>query len=144
MPAGQLVMMRVIASSGAQSMRAAASGPATRASAAAISPGVVDRAGRFMAVRGPQSVSLASSARIRPSMVRAGDESATGVSGGTGHTACSPASGSRTMPERKLDAAALGLPGRTLTVIRRTLRPRTKLLRVQSATNCSHMNFWMP
>jgi len=34
------------------------------------------------------------------------------------------------IPDRKLDAAALGLPGRTDTVISRTGRPRTKPLRV--------------
>jgi hypothetical protein len=64
-----------------------------------------------------------------PSIVRAGEASATGVSGGTGQAAFWPASGSRIIPDRKLDAAPLGLPGRTLTVIRRTLRPRMKPLR---------------
>ena len=53
-----------------------------------------------------------------------------GVSGATGQVARSPASGSRMIPETKLDAAALGLPGRTATVISRTERPRTNPLRV--------------
>ena len=79
-----------------------------------------------------------------PSIVLAGEESAIGVSGGTGHAARRPASGSRTIPERKLEAAAFGAPGRTATVIRRTVRPRRNPLRVQSATSCSPMNFWMP
>ena len=34
----------------------------------------------------------------------------------TGSVASWPASGSRMMPEKKLEAAALGAPGRTLTV----------------------------
>ena len=62
-------------------------------------------------------------------MVRAGDDSATRVSSGTGQAPRSPASGSRIMPLKKLEAAALGRPARTATVISRTLRPRTKPLR---------------
>ena len=77
-------------------------------------------------------------------MLPAGEPRATAVAAGTGQRARSPASGSRTMPLRKLDAAALGRPGRTETVIRRTLRPRTRPRRVKSATSCSPMNFWMP
>ena len=63
-------------------------------------------------------------------MVLPGDASATGVSAGTGTCARMPASGSRTMPLKKPEAAPLGLPGRTLTVMGRTLRPATKPLRV--------------
>ena len=62
--------------------------------------------------------------------MRRGEDSATGVSGGTGQGARSPASGSRMIPDMKLDAAAFGLPGRTDTVISRTERPRTNPLRV--------------
>ena len=47
------------------------------------------------------------------------------TSGETGQTASTPASGSRTMPEKNDDAAPFGLPGRTVTVIRRALRPST-------------------
>lgn len=104
--------------------------PATRSSAAAISPTVVFSEGRLIAVRGPHCASPASAARTKPAMVLPGEASATGVSGGTGTWARSPASGSRIMPLKKPEAAPLGRPGRTLTVIGRTLRPATKPLRV--------------
>ena len=46
--------------------------------------------------------------------------------------AATPASGSRTTPLAKLDAALFGLPGRTVTVGSRRQRPSTKPLRVMS------------
>ena len=76
------------------------------------------------------AASLTSAARRIPCRVRRGEDSAIGVSGGTGQAARSPASGSRMIPDMKLDAAAFGLPGRTDTVISRTERPRTNPLRV--------------
>ena len=48
------------------------------------------------------------------------------------------------MPLKNDDAAALGLPGRTVTVIRRAARPSMKPLRVQSAISCSHISFCVP
>ena len=93
--------------------------------AAAMSRGVVVSPGRVIAVRLPQSASVTAAARRIPSRARPGEASATGVSGGTGHGARSPASGSRMIPDTKLDAAAFGLPGRTAAVISRTDRPRT-------------------
>ena len=63
-------------------------------------------------------------------MARAGEASATSVAGPTGQAARWPASGSRMMPDMKPEAAALGRPGRTLTVISRMLRPRRNPLRV--------------
>src|SRR5256885_8540088 len=98
--------------------------------ACAIAPGVVVIPGRVIAVRLPQAASLTAAARTIPSMVRRGEDNATGVSGETGQGARSPASGSRMMPDMKLEAAAFGLPGRTATVISRTERPRMKPLRV--------------
>jgi hypothetical protein len=77
-----------------------------------------------MAVRLPQVASSTAAARRIPSIVRRGDDSATGVSGSTGHRARSPA-GFAMIPDRKPDAAALGRPGRTDTVMSRTDRPRT-------------------
>ena len=127
--AGQLVTMLAMVGSGVQSIRLVACLPPSFSRAKAIVPTVVDRAGRLMAVRAPHASSLASAARISPSMVRAGEESATAVSGGTGHTARTPARGSRIMPLKKLDAAPLGLPGRTLTVISLTFLAQTKPLR---------------
>jgi len=95
-----------------------------------MSLGVVVSPGRFIAVRLPQPASVAAAARSSPSSARPGEASATGVSAGTGHGARSPASGSRMIPDTKLDAAAFGRPGRTATVISRTDRPRAKPLRV--------------
>ncbi len=92
--------------------------------------GVVVSAGRFSAVLLPQAASPTCAARRIPCRVRRGEDSATGVSGDTGQGARSPASGSRMIPDMKLDAAAFGLPGRTDTVISRTERPRTNPLRV--------------
>ena len=50
-------------------------------------------------------------AHSSPPMARAGEASATSVCGPTGQIARWPASGSRMMPDRKPDAAALGRPG---------------------------------
>ncbi len=52
--------------------------------------------------------------------------------------------GSRMMPLKNDEAAALGLPGRTVTVIRRAERPSMKPLRVQSAISCSHISLCVP
>ena len=49
---------------------------------------------------------------------------------GTGSDASSPASGSRMMPEKKPDAARLGLPGRTTTLGSRMPIPSQKPRRV--------------
>ena len=57
-------------------------------------------------------------------MALAGEASATSVSGSTGQMARCPASGSRMTPDMKPDAAAFGRPGRTLTLTRRSARPR--------------------
>ena len=121
--------MLAIVGSGVQSIKSAAALPPSFSSAAAMAPTVVDKAGRLMAVRAPHASSLASAALISPSMVRAGEESATAVSGGTGHEARMPARGSRIMPLKKLEAAPLGFPGLTLTVISRTFRAQMKPLR---------------
>ena len=61
--------------------------------------------------------------------MRAADVSGCETSGPTGQIASSPASGSRTMPEKNDEAAPFGLPGRTVTVIRRAERPSMKPLR---------------
>src|ERR1700684_1538261 len=98
--------------------------------AAAMDRGVVVSAGRFVAGLLPQAASLTAAARRIPSRVRRGEESATGVSAGTGQGARSPARGSRVVPDMKLDAAPIRLPGRTVTVISRTERPRANPLRV--------------
>jgi hypothetical protein len=128
--AGQLVTILATAGSGTQSISAVTSGPAACSSAATMPATVMVRAGRVIAVRPPQAPSDDVAAQSSPSMARGGDMSATSVAASTGQTARWPASGSRMMPERKPDAAALGRPGRTQTVISRTARPRRKPFRV--------------
>jgi hypothetical protein len=56
-------------------------------------------------------------------MVERGDAMGCKTSGDTGQTDGMPANGSRMMPLKNEDAAPLGLPGRTVTVIKRALRP---------------------
>ena len=87
-------------------------------------------AGMVTAVRPPQASSEDVAAHSSAPMALAGEARATSVPGSTGQTARWPASGSRMMPDRKPEAAALGRPGRTLTVISRTARPVRKPLRV--------------
>ncbi|CAE6843779.1 hypothetical protein R75465_06841 [Paraburkholderia aspalathi] len=63
-------------------------------------------------------------------MALRGDNSHKRIVPATGHTAASPFSGSRMMPLANDEAAAFGLPGRTLIVGRRNTRPSTKPRRV--------------
>src|SRR5580658_155712 len=128
--AGQVANICPTAGSGTQSISALTCGPATRVRAAAISATVTVSAGMVSAVRPPQAWSDAVAAHSRAPTALAGEARATTVPGSTGQTARWPATGSRTMPDRKPEAAALGRPGRTLTVIRRTARPFRKPLRV--------------
>ena len=53
----------------------------------------------------------------------AGDDTGCDTSGDTGQIASTPASGSRMIPLKNDDAAAFGLPGRTVTVMSRAARP---------------------
>jgi hypothetical protein len=85
--AGQVPTIAAIAGSWSQSTSRLVSRPVTRSRAATISRGVVVIDGRFIAVRLPQAVSSTAAARRMPSRVRGGEDSATGVSGGTGHVA---------------------------------------------------------
>ena len=62
----------------------------------------------------------------------------------TGQTACWPASGSRKIELAQVEAALLGLPGRTQMVGRRRERPSSRPLRWKSATSSSPMAFWAP
>src|SRR5262249_22602522 len=128
--AGQLPTIAATAGSSVQETSRLVPWPATRSSAATMSPGVVVSAGRFIAVRLPHFRSVTVAAQMSPSTVHRGEDNAMGVSAGAGHSACIPASGSRMMLDRKLDAAALGFPGRTDTVINRTDLPRTNPFRV--------------
>ncbi len=61
-----------------------------------------------------------------------GEVTQTLVVGATGQIASTPDRGSRMMPLANDDAARLGLPGRTVTVGSRRLRPSMKPLRVMS------------
>src|SRR5215204_2408036 len=87
---------------------------------------------------GPAGVELARPAlddlddhrvRLAPDAVRdlvAGEACQWRTSSATGSTASSPASGSRMMPEKKPEAALLGLPGRTQIVGSRMPMPSKK------------------
>src|SRR4029450_285218 len=76
----------------------------------------------------------ASCPTIRLSITARGDWTHILVGAATGHTASIPESGSRMMPLAKDDAARLGLPGRTVTVGKRSERPSIIPLRVMSYT----------
>ena len=128
--AGQVANIREIAGSGIQLISELTSGPAMRSSAAAISATDTVSAGMVTAVRPPHASPDDVAAHSSAATALAGEASATSVLGSTGHTARWPASGSLIMPDRKPDAAALGRPGRTLTVIRRRARPSMNPLRV--------------
>jgi hypothetical protein len=67
--------------------------------------------GKLIAVLPPMSSRAASATTIKPSMARAGEAIATAVSGGQGHRASRPFSGSFTMEERNPEAAPFGRPG---------------------------------
>ena len=129
MRAGQLANIPATTGSGIQSISALTCGPATRASASAISATVRVSAGMVTAER-PHACAEDRAAPSSATIALAGEASATSVPGSTGQVARSPASGSLMMPERKPEAAPLGRPGRTLTVISRTARPSRKPLRV--------------
>ena len=62
----------------------------------------------------------------------------------TGNTAGSPMSGSRIMPEKKLEAALFGFPGRTQMVGKRIPMPSKKPRRLKSASRSSPIAFWVP
>ena len=63
---------------------------------------------------------------------------------GTGSTAGRPRSGSRMMPEKKPEAAALGLPGRTQIVGNRTDTPSRRSRRDRSSRSASPISFCVP
>ena len=67
---------------------------------------------------------------MSPATVLATDVTGWATCGSTGQMDSTPASGSRMMPEKKEEAAPLGFPGRTVTVISRAERPSMKPLRV--------------
>ena len=89
----------------------------------------MDKPGRLMTRRRPSRSAGRSCACNRLRMTERGDINQSGVSGLTGHTASSPCKGSRMIPLAKLEAARLGLPGRTTMVGNRMLRASTNPLR---------------
>ena len=78
----------------------------------------------------PKLSSASSIAWIKASTTRRGERMYMPVSRVTGQTASMPASGSRTIELAKVEAALLGLPGRTKIVGSRSERPSTKPLRL--------------
>src|SRR6266545_5150317 len=81
---------------------------------------------------------------IRLSVTVRGDVTHIAVSGATGQIASTPANGSRMTPLANDDAALFGLPGRTVTVGRRRLRPSIMPLRDMSWTSSSAIAFCVP
>ena len=75
------------------------------------------------------AVSMVAAVMKKPTAAR-GDANQWRTSSPTGRFASIPFSGSRRMPEKKLDAALLGLPGRMQMVGSRTPTPSTKPLRL--------------
>src|SRR5476649_54702 len=122
---GQLPTIFSIFGSGCQSISAATSSPATSFSASTISVTLTESPGMLTTGHVPSSACSSSQPAISDSIACFGDSSHKRTSPPTGHTARSPFSGSRMMPLANDDAAAFGLPGRTLMVGRRSTRPST-------------------
>ena len=78
----------------------------------------------------PKASSGSCMARSSAATTRRGESTYIAASRSTGQTASWPASGSRMIELAKVEAALLGLPGRTTIVGRRRLRPSTKPLRL--------------
>ena len=74
-------------------------------------------------MRPPMASRLASKTVIKPCTVLPGDDTGCDTVASTGQVVAVPAKGSRMMPLKKEEAAPLGLPGRTATVIKRAARP---------------------
>ena len=136
--------MRSIAGSGCQSMRSATASPATRRSAATMSPTLTLMPGTLIERRVVNADAGASWPTTRLSIAVRGDDTHILVCGDTGHSARSPASGSRMMPLANDDAALFGWPGRTVIVGRRSERPSIMPLRVMSWTSSSPIAFCVP
>lgn len=126
---GQPATMRLMAASGSNRTRAATTSPATARSASSISRTRTLMPGRLSVRNAPNAEAGSVAAWMKLLTTAAGLESHSASSAFTGHTACSPCSGSRMMPLANDEAALFGLPGRTLMVGRRSTRPSTKPLR---------------
>ena len=120
--------MRAIAGSGSKRTRSRAALPPTASSASSISLTRVVSAGRFTAMRPPRDSD--SPTAIKPSIVLWEMPTQLASQVGTGQTAGRRCRGSRMMVERNPDAAPLGWPGLTVTVISRALRPSMNPFRV--------------
>ena len=127
---GQVRTIRSIAGSRSNVTRSATASPATFRSASTISRTVTEMPGTLIVRDAPNALAGASCAITRLATTVRGDTSQMRVDASTGQLASTPASGSRMMPLANEDAALFGLPGRTLTVGSRRLRPSRKPLRV--------------
>ena len=121
--AGQVSTIARMRASGTIFTRAAAASPPTVRSAAIISRTLVVSPGRFSERSSSQSLSGVSWAWMNAATAARGDVIHSAVSGSTGQSDSSPASGSRMMPLANYEAAAFGFPGRTTTVGTRSARP---------------------
>ncbi len=130
--AGQVETMRSIAGSCRHCTRLATASPATRASAATISPTATEIPGTLIERVWANAPAPASWPISMFAITARGEITHIRVSRETGQIASTPASGSRMIPLANDDAALFGLPGRTVTVGRRSERPSRKPLRVMS------------
>ena len=124
-PLAQLATMPAICSLRTNLTCFLTSGPATSSKAFSISLTVTLRPGKFKAKRPCMASRLASKMVIKHLMVLLGEETECDTFSSTGQMDSMPANGSRMMPLKKEEAAPLGLPGRTVTVIKRAARPST-------------------
>ncbi len=112
--------------------RSATASPATLRSAATMSPTATQMPGTLIERVWAKAAAGASCPMTRLPITARGDCTHILVVGATGQGASTPESGSRMMPLANDDAALFGLPGRTVTVGRRSDRPSMKPLRVMS------------
>ena len=117
--------MRWITGSGSRRISAVTCDPATACRAAICSPTVTDMPGMVRLGRPPRSAGSSEAACVRKWIAERGLVIQWRTLSVTGRIACCPTSGSRMIPEKKPEAARLGLPGRTQIVGRRRPMPRT-------------------
>ena len=142
--AGQLPTMDSIFGSGCAFTSARAVAPPIRSSASSMSATVTEIPGNINILELPHALASRLSACIRLRITPRGESKYKGKDSGTGRSPVSPFNGSRIILLAKLEAAALGHPGRTAMVGSRRARPSTMPRREKSLTNCSPITFCTP
>src|SRR5258708_1930513 len=105
---------------------------------------VADSPGIERVRRSPTRAPSVSAARKKNPTADRGEANHFRTVDGSGKIASCPFKGSRIMPEKKLEAARFGLPGRTQIVGNRIPIPSKKPFLVKSASNNSPIAFWVP